>query len=167
MESPTRISPKGAPWRCTGKADLVDARRAVDGAKLVEEAAVAQRGERGRRRHRLVDRAGIGVHQRHAVAVDERRVVDLGVVADHRLQQRADRVIVLQNRGNRVARLGGILRVSGRLRRQLGLQRLARRVQHLVGDEIGVVVALVDALAKDLRDVDDTRARQPGRRPVR
>ncbi len=37
---------------------------------------------------------------------------------------------------------------------QFGFQRLARDVQYLVSDEIGVVVALVDALAEDLGDVE-------------
>ncbi len=82
VESPTRISPKGRALALHRQGDLIDAGGAVDGAKLIEEAAIAQIGERGTAGHGLVDRAGIGVDQGYAVAVGERRVIDLDVVAD-------------------------------------------------------------------------------------
>ncbi len=83
-----------------GQGDLIDAGRAVHGAKLFDEAAIAQRGERGTVRHDFVDGAGIGIDQGNAVTVDQRRVIDLGVVADDGLQQAGDGVIVLEDCGD-------------------------------------------------------------------
>ena len=120
--------------------DLIDARGSVDGAQLTEEAAIAQLDERGTHGHDFIDRAGIGVDEGDAVAVGERGVIDLDVVADDGLQQRGDGRVVLENDGDEVAGLGG----AGRLEAvggHFGFQRLARGVQDLVGDELGVVVA--------------------------
>ncbi len=101
----------------------------------------------------FVHRAGIAIDQRHAVAIGKRRVIDLGVVANNRLQQAADRIIMLQNCGYGIASLDGILRIE-MIAGQFGFQRLARYVQYLVSDEIGIVVALVDALAENLGNVE-------------
>ena len=101
----------------------------------------------------FIDRTGVGVDEGDAVAVGEGGVIDLDVVADDRLQQGGDGRVVLENDGDEVAGLRGAGRLAT-VGRHFGFQRLARGVQNLVGDELGVFVAQIDALVEDLGDVN-------------
>ena len=144
---------KGCALALHRQGDLIDSGGAIDGAKLLDETSTTQSRERGAVRHGFFDSAGIGVDQGNAVAVGEGGVVDLGVVADDGLEQGCHGLIVLEDGGDGVASLGEIF-VIELIAGQLSFQRLAGGVKDLVSDEIGVVVALIDALAKDLGDVE-------------
>ncbi len=66
--------------------------------------------------HRLVDGAGIGVYEGHAVTVGERRVIDLGVVPDDRLEKAGYGVVVLEDCGDGIAsldRVQGLAMIAG------------------------------------------------------
>ncbi len=59
-------------------------------------------------RYGFIDVTRVGVYEGDAVTVGERRVVDLGVVADDGLEQAGDGVILLEDCGDGIASLGGI-----------------------------------------------------------
>ena len=136
------------------KMNVVDAGRSKHDFQLLQEAAVTNLLKVAALLQVQVgaNRVGIGVHDSAAVDVRNGRIGNRGRITDHRLQQGvqapAELQLLLQHR----IHLAGIV-LGGKCAAQIGQAGCASALPDFLGDEVGAIVGLVDALPHQTRDV--------------
>ena len=140
---------------------FVHGRLAVNDRNLTQESTANQSLEIGSCGQCLPQRCRVAVQHRPAAAVHDGRIVNRRRIADDRLQKRVQPRIFLQNRGDSLVQLCRIGAIAPRT--QIGFQRFARCVQHLVGDERSVRIGLGQTLIDQLRDIDARQRKHQGK----